>query len=71
MSTNTRSEGNTLPVVIILAGLLFAGFVPANAANAPTQVSAESQVSSVMSLGGAQSEILFTASSSSGILNDK
>lgn len=70
MSTKTRAEGNTLPIVIILGGLLFAGFVPANATNVPTQVSADSNIASMVSVGGGESEMIFSTSSALGILAD-
>lgn len=71
MSTNKRVEGNTLPVMIVLGGLLFAGFIPANAANAPTHAVEVSSEQSVSSLGGAQSDFTFSVVSASGILGNK
>lgn len=71
MSTDKRVEGNTLPVMIVLGGLLFAGFIPANAANAPTLASDVSTVKTVTALGGSQGEFLFSASSAFGVGGDK
>lgn len=71
MSTNKRVEGNTIPVLIVLGGLLFAGFAPANAANAPTLTSNVSNVHTVTALGGGEGELLFSVSSSVGVGADK